>query len=300
MDLKTNLEGIEKDFEGTIGITAKNLGTGEEAIINGDILFPLASVFKIPVIVTLYRQVDNRNISLDDKIEMTDYARVPGSGVLKELSPGHEMTIRDYRTLMMLISDNTATDMVVDLLGKENINNTMIELGLKDTRITTCREILFSFLGLADVDTTKWTIDLWNETIKKRREEGYTPPEELRRKMDNVTTPNDMMKLLEKIYKGEAASRSSCDEILELMKKCQTGKNRISKNIPRDEIKIAHKTGTIKGVVNDVGIVFPKEKEPYIICVFTKDIEGEPEIYVPTGEKAIATASKIVYDSFVN
>jgi len=300
MDLKTNLEGIEKDFEGTIGITAKTLGTGEEAIVNGDILFPLASVFKIPVIVTLYRQVDAGNISLDAKIEMTDYARVPGSGVLKELSPGHEMTIRDYRTLMMLISDNTATDMVVDLLGKENINNTMIELGLKDTRITTCREILFSLLGLANVDTKEWTIDLWNETIKKRRDEGYTPPEELRRKMDNVTTPNDMMKLLEKIYKGEAASRSSCDEILELMKKCQTGKNRISKHIPRDEIKIAHKTGTITGVVNDVGIVFPKEKEPYIICVFTKDIEGEPEIYVPIGEKAIATASKIAYDCFVN
>jgi len=299
MDLKFNLEEIEKDFEGTLGITAKNLGTGEEAIVNGDIIFPLASVFKIPVIVTLYRQVDAGNISLDDKIEMTDYARVPGSGVLKELSPGHEMTIRDYRTLMMLISDNTATDMVVDLLGKENINNTMIELGLKDTRITTCREILFSFLGLVDVEPNEWTIELWNETIKKMRDECYKPPEKPRRKTDNVTTPNEMMKLLEKIYKGEAASKGSCDEIIELMKKCQTGKNRISKYLPRDEVKIAHKTGTIKGVANDVGIVFPKEKEPYIICVFTKDIEGEPEIYVPIGEKAIATASKIIYDCFV-
>ncbi len=120
MNLKSKLEGIEKEFEGTIGIAVKNLGTGEEAIVNGDIIFPLASVFKIPVIATLYRQVDAGNISLDANIEMTDYSRVPGSGVLKELSSGLEMTVRDYRTLMMMISDNTATDMVVDLLGKES------------------------------------------------------------------------------------------------------------------------------------------------------------------------------------
>ena len=296
--MKSNLEEIEKEFEGTVGISVKNLGTGEEAIVNGSIIFHLASVLKIPAMVELYRQVDAGNISLDDKIEMTNYARVPGSGIIKELTPGLEMTVRDYRTLMMMISDNTATDMIVDLVGKEKINNTMIELGLKDTMVATCREILFEILGLRDVDPKELTIDFFNETIKKRREGKRKPSEKPRRKLDNVSTPIEMMKLLEKIYKGEAASRESCDEIMALMKRCKTGQNRISKHLPRDDIELAHKTGTISGVVNDVGIVFPKNKDPYIICVFTKDIEGESEIYVPIGEEAIAKTSKIVYEFF--
>ena len=228
---------------------------------------------------------------------MTNYARVPGSGIIKELTPGLEMTVRNYSTLMIIISDNTATDMIVDLLGKEKINNTMIELGLKETRVTTCREILFEILGLCDVDPKEWTIDFWNETEKKMREEKSKPSEKPRRKFDNVSTPLEMMKLLEKIYRGEAASRESCDEIMALMKRCRTGQNRISKHLPIDDIELAHKTGTISGVVNDVGIVFPKDKEPYIICVFTKEIEGE---HVPIGEEAIAKASKIVYECFAN
>jgi len=291
LSLKSNLEEIEKEFEGTVGISVKNLGTGEEAMVNGSIIFPLASVLKIPAMVELYRQVDAGNISLDDKIEMTNYARVPGSGIIKELTPGLEMTVRDYRTLMMMISDNTATDMIIDLLGKEKINNTLIELGLKDTMVATCREILFEILGLRDVDPKELTIDFWDETKKKISK----PSERHKRTLDNISTPLEMMKLLEKIYKGEAASRESCDEIMALMKRCKTGQNRISKHLP-DDIELAHKTGTISGVVNDVGIVFPKNKAPYIICVFTKDIEGESEIYVPIGEETIAKASKIVYE----
>ena len=146
MSLEEEIEKVSEDLEGTLGVAIKNLGTGKEYMLNADESFYFASVYKLPVLVELYRQVEEEMIELDEKLLMTRYAWRGGSGVLKELSPGLEMTIRDYRTLMMLISDNTATDMVVDLLGKENINNTMLELGLKDTRISTCREILFSFL----------------------------------------------------------------------------------------------------------------------------------------------------------
>lgn len=296
--MKVQIEKIAEDLEGTMGVAVKNLGTGEEVTINGDELFQLASVFKVPVIVTLYREVDAGNISLDDKVEMTYYSKVPGSGVLKELTPGLELTIRDYRALMMLISDNTATDTVVEAVGKDNVNKTMLELGLKDTKISTCREILFGYLGLDDVDPKKWTIDLWDETIKKIREEAYQLPKETKLKNINLTTPRNMMMLLEKIHGGEVASRCSCDEILALMKRCQTGGNRIWKYLPRDRVEVAHKTGTVNGVVNDAGIVYPKEGDPYIICVFTKDIEAESGGYVPIGEEAIAKVSKIAYDCF--
>jgi beta-lactamase class A len=296
--MKVQIEKIAEDLEGTMGVAVKNLGTGEEVTLNGDELFQLASVFKVPVIVTLYREVDAGNIRLDDKVEMTHYSKVPGSGVLRELTPGLELTIRDYRALMMLISDNTATDTVVEAVGKDNVNKTMLELGLKDTKISTCREILFGYLGLDDVDPEKWTIDLWDDKIKKIREEAYQFPKETKLKNINLTTPRDMMRLLEKIHGGKAASRCSCDEILALMKRCQTGGNRIWRYLPRDRVDVAHKTGTVNGVVNDAGIVFPKDGDPYIICVFTKDIEAESGGYVSIGEEAIAKVSKIAYDRY--
>ena len=267
LSLEEKFEKVSEDLEGTLGVAIKNLGTGKEYILNADESFYFASVYKLPVLVELYRQVEGEMIELDEKLLMTRYAWRGGSGVLKELSPGLEMTIRDYRTLMMLISDNISAQICAGLVRNENTNNTMKELGLDNT-----------------VVGSSW----------------------IPNKEGNVTTPRDIMLLLEKIYEGEAASRESCDEIIELMKKCQTGKNRISKYLPRDDVEVAHKTGTISGVVDDVGIVFPKAFEPFIICVFTKFIKGWEEGYaswekgggVEQGEEAIAKISKAAYDHF--
>ena len=298
MELKAEIEKIAEELEGTLGVSVKNLETGEEAVVNGEMRFPMASVFKIPVITTLYRKVDAGEIDLDDEIELTGYAKVPGSGVLKELTLGLKLKIRDYRTLMMTISDNTATDTIVDLVGKGDVNKAMSELGLKKTTITKCRDILFKIAGLGDIDPKDRTMEIFIEKMKGRKIERVS--KELKRGWENVTTPRDMMVLLEKIYRGEAASRGSCNKIIELMKKCQTGENRIWKYLPRDRVEVAHKTGTVDSVVNDVSLVFPKGKTPYILCAFTKDVEaegGSREI-VAIGEEAIAKVSKIAYEYF--
>ena len=257
--MNEKIEKISEDLEGTLGVAIRHLGTGKKYLLNADESFCFASVYKLPVLVELYRQVEEKIIDLDEKLVMTKYAWRGGSGVLKELTHGLEMTVMDYRTLMMLIRDNISAHICANLVRNVNTNKTMKELGLNNTTVGNSR----------------------------------IPHEE-----GNVTTPLDIMVLLEKIYKGEAASRESCDEIMDLMKRCKTGQNRISKHLPTKDIEIAHKTGTINGIVNDVGIVFPKNKEPYIICVFTKDIEGESEIYVPIGEEAIAKVSKTVYECF--
>ncbi len=307
MALEEQIKDIAEGLKGTLGVAVKNLKSGEEAMVNGDDLFQLASVFKVPVIVTLYRQVDSGKFDLDERVEMTEYEKVPGSGVLRELTPGLELTIKDYRTLMMMISDNTATDMLVDLVGKDNVNNTMLELGLQRTKISTCREILFELVGLGDVDPKDRTMQLWSETMRKIQEGIISRPGRVKMGESNVSTPREMMTLLEKIYDGEAASRTSCEEIIALMKRCQTGENRIWRHLPRDKVEVAHKTGTVMGVVNDGGIIFPKDGDPYILCAFTKNLVGEDvestaskEVAEATsrGEEAISKVSKIAYEYF--
>lgn len=290
MNLKLKLEEIDKSIEGVMGAAFKKLDTGEEVLWNGDEPFYFASVVKVPILVELFRQIDNGKINLDDKLEMGKSAVVPGSGILKLLTPGLEMSVRDLTTLMMVISDNTATDMILDLVGKERVKKTIRELGLEKTEIrTSIRDLLFDLVGLKDVELEDRTIDLYREMTKpekvKELKRGKTS------EIDNYTTPREMMFLLEKIYKKEAASGQSCESIIDIMKNCQTGYNRILKYLPREEVEVAHKTGSLRDVKNDVGIVFPKDKRPYIICVFTKD-----QIDSTAGEEAIAETSKAAYE----
>jgi beta-lactamase class A len=290
MNLKSKLEEIDKSIEGVMGAAFKNLDTGEEILWNGDKPFYFASVVKIPILVELFRQIDKGKIDLDDKLEMGKSTVVPGSGVLKLLTPGLEMTVRDLTTLMMVISDNTATDMILDLVGKERVKTTMRELGLERTEIrTSIRDLLFDLVGLKAVEPEDRTVDLYRDMTKpdkvKELKRGKTS------EIDNYTTPREMMFLLEKIYKKEAASGQSCEKMIDIMKNCQTGYNRILKYLPREKVEVAHKTGSLRDVKNDVGIVFPEEKSPYIICVFTKD-----QIDSTAGEEAIAEASKAAYE----
>ena len=120
---------------------------GEAASLNGDELFPTASVFKVPVIVELYRQVEAGAVSLEEELALREEDKVPGSGILQELSPGLMVTLRDLVSLMMIVSDNTATDLLIEKVGMENVNATLRRLGLKRTTVVAdCRDILFDLM----------------------------------------------------------------------------------------------------------------------------------------------------------
>ena len=279
-------------FDGKLGVSVKNLGSGEAALLNGDELFPTASVFKVPVIVELYRQVDAGAISLDEKVTLLERDKVPGSGILRELGEGLELSIRDLIELMMILSDNTATDLLTERVGMDDVNATLRELGLERTRVVAdCRDILFDLIGLSDIPDEERTIDLYRE---KAREGAGKGTWSLGTEENDVTTPDEMLRLLEMIFNGEAASRGSCDAILETMRRCQTGGYRIAKYLPRGNIDFAHKTGSLPGIRNDAGIVTLRSTgESYIISCFTK---GAADVYA--AEEAIAQASKNVYGYF--
>jgi beta-lactamase class A len=292
MAIVEELEDIAELFQGTMGIAGKNLTSGEVYDLNGDQLFPTASVFKIPVLVEMYRQVERGEIDLDEEIILRDIDKVPGSGILREMSEGLTISIKDLASLMMIVSDNTATDLILHKVGKDEVNGTLEELGFEQTRIVVgCREILFDLVGLSGIPEEEKTLENYMFQAEQGEIEGSWS---LGVEDNNVTTPREMAHLLELIVKGEAASRESCDSILEIMGRCQTGRYRIPKYLPSKEIQLVHKTGSLPGIRNDSGVITIKSSgERYILSCFTKDA-----VDVYEAEEAIAEASLRVYEYF--
>jgi len=292
MSLISRIHREAEGFSGVLGVAVKHLRTGESASLMGGELFPTASVFKLPVIVELYRQVDAGTLSLDEKMILREEDKVPGSGVLKELSPGLAVTLRDLVELMMILSDNTATDIVVEKVGMERVNEALRSLGLRRTKIVAdCRDMLFDLIGLNDIPEDEKTMALYREKSKGVKLGGSWS---LGTEHNDVTTPNEMLRLVEMIVEGRAASRSSCDAILETMSRCQTGTYRIAKYLPRESVEVADKTGALPGIRNDAGVVTLLESgERYVLSCFTK---GASDNYA--AEEVIARVSRGVYDHF--
>ncbi|MBN2336165.1 serine hydrolase [Candidatus Bathyarchaeota archaeon] len=292
MSLLDAIKEPAEGFKGVLGVAVKHLDTGEEASHNGEKLFPTASVFKVPVLVEFYRQVERGLLSLDEEVVLMESDKAPGSGVLKELSEGISISLRDLLSLMMIVSDNTATDLIASRVGFDNVNRMLDELGLSRTRVVKyCREILFDLVGVNNLPLKKMTLDVF----KAAAEGGdYVGSWSLGVEGNDVTTPMEMTRLLELIAGGEATSRESCDNILELMGKCQTGGYRIPKYLPSKAVLLQRKTGSLPGIRNDVGVVTMKETgERYALSCFTM---GAEDVY--EAEEAIAQVSLNVYNHF--
>lgn len=292
MTLYNEIVKETKGFEKILGIAVRHLGTEEEVNFNGDQLFPTASVFKVPVIVELYRQIETGKLSLDDRLVLKDSLKVPGSGILKELTEGLEVSIRDLSRLMMILSDNTATDMLVEKVGKDNINATMRRLGLQNTVVVAdCRDLLFDLVGENSLPDEEKTLDLYLKLSKNGANKGTWG---LGTERNDVTTPSEMNKLLTQIVEGNAAGRASCDAILDTMGKCQTGEYRVPKYLPAEKVKMQRKTGSLPGIRNDVGVItILATGEKYCISCFAK---GAEDVYA--AEEAIARISRNVYQHF--
>ncbi len=125
------LAAVQRQFRGVLGVAARDLASGAEIRHNVNDVFSAASCIKVPVLVEVFRQVEAGHLSLDEPIPYTAAHRVPGSGVLKDLTVGRAMPLRDAVTLMIIISDNTATNMLIDAVGGVGpVNRTMTALGV--------------------------------------------------------------------------------------------------------------------------------------------------------------------------
>ena len=254
--LEHKIRAIADGVDGVVGVTIQDLTTTERFALRGDTVFTQASAIKLPVLVELFRQVEQGRHGLDDLITLEQNDVVPGSGVLQRLTPGSvRMTLRDVATLMVTVSDNTATNMIIDRVGMENVNQTMVRLGLPQTKLQ--RKMMDSEAWLAD--------------------------------RENLSTPNEQARLLELIHRGDVLNDASRKELLHILSIPKS--SRIRPLLPSGT-RVAHKTGTVSGVVVDVGIVY-LEGRPFIIAGMGNWLVDGPE-----AERALEQVALAAYQYF--
>jgi len=246
--LQANIERITKSINADWGIYLKCLETGEEIAINADKQMDTMSVIKIPLMVEAFRQIEAGKFSLEDKITLKESDKRPGTGIIRSLDPGAVLTIKDLLTLMIIVSDNTATDLIFDKVGgTEPVNQLAQSYGLKNTRAT----------GIADT---------WFKALRATpsaaqfHTEGKTP--------FGLSSPRDMGKLLEMMERGQAVSKKSSDLMLQMMRG-QVYSSRLPKYLAGTGFRVPHKTGDFLPYIgNDVGILESQNRN-VIIAVFT-------------------------------
>jgi beta-lactamase class A len=237
-----------------LGIGCKDFENGQELYLNADEPFPAASTFKVPLLIALYEQAAKGCLSLDDTYILRDEDMAIGSGVLSELTPGVSMSLRDYATLMMIISDNTATDVIYKHVGQENISKVIAKMNLKNTKCDmTCDHLVritYSIPLELSPKEAKARFTLEDSKVNNVLYENMDGP--------NVTSsPRDMVTMFSLIWNHEIASPEACEEMISIMSACQTN-SRIPYYLPRrgsNKARIAHKTGSLYAVANDSGII---------------------------------------------
>jgi beta-lactamase class A len=298
--LKKQIEGVISGTEGEIGVAAKHLESGQELDVNGDMYFPMASVFKVPILVEVLAQIKEGKFTLNDEISIQKSDQHLGSGMLSDLeAPGIKLSLKNLITLMMIISDNSATDILLTKVGAENVNQRLRGYGLEKITVNrTCQHLIMDFVGLDYEKYKGISLDEFSEVYRAERDKDPEAFEKASEKFSEIfkdqSTPQAMNRLLEMIYKKEILDEGSCDFILSLMLECQTGQGRIKGNLPA-RTKIAHKTGTIGGTVNDSGIIYLPDSLGHVaLTIFTKDMTLKSKDV----EEIIAHVSKFVYDYF--
>ena len=251
-----SVNSIVETSNAVVGVAIKNIATGEHLFINENEIFPQASCIKIHILTEVYEQAAEGRFSLSDIKPFPSSVAVGGSGILHAVADGTgSMSIRDYCVLMMVLSDNSATNFLINLVGMDNVNATLKENGAGNTKL---QRLMMDY-----------------EAAKAGRE--------------NISTPNDVMHILEKLYNGELVNKQASADMLSIMEIEKDGwlKEGIDPTVP-----IANKAGDVEGVRCDVGIVLLKDS-PYIICVMTKLLEHDED-----GTAIIRDISRETYEYF--
>lgn len=284
---------------GRVGVAAVHIETGRWVALNPQERFPMASTYKVPIAIALLERVDRGELRLDALVPIDTSDVSPGSGTLADLfqHPGVALSVRNHLELMMLISDNTATDVCLRLVGgPEAVTERLRAWGIEGIGVhRPTKRLIADWLGLED-QTAPWSIARFR-SAQARLSPEVRQAAAARFDADerDTATPVAMAELLRKLFLGHFLSPGSTALLLDIMYRCRTGPNRLLGLLPAGT-RVAHKTGTIGGTLNDVGIIaLPDGAGHVAIAVFIKSSDRD----TATRERAIAEIARAVHDYFL-
>jgi beta-lactamase class A len=299
--LRLQIEEAIKPARGDVGVAIRHLESGVELAVRGDEPFPMASVVKLPILVELYAQHRAGRVNLDEMYVLTERDPHVGSGDISvnfDL-PGVALSVRNLANLMMMISDNSATDILLTRVGAANATARMRSLGLSGIRVDRTTQELILDYGGHDTDRLKGMVlqELRPLIRRPREDEAARLARDTRYANDprDQATPRDLTRLLEMLGKGQVVDEAASRDMLELMKRCRTGNARIKGLLPGGTV-VAHKTGSVGGTIDDVGIVYlPHGAGHVAISVLSKRTLAESADV----ERVIAEIARYAYDYFM-
>jgi beta-lactamase class A len=299
-----SLAGISR---GTVGVAVVHLETGRAVYLNRSEAFPMASTYKVPIAVQLLSRIDRGEVRIDSMIAIRPGDLHPGSGTLTELfnQPGVALSVRNLMELMLRISDNSATDVLLRTAGgPAAVNARLQSLGVRGIRVDrpTIR-LISDYIGIVNLPSDTVPFEQFRALAMAVPDSmAQIAASAVERDPRDTSTPEGMALLLEKIWRGQAMSTPSTELLLDIMRRCVTGAERLKGMLP-PEASVAHKTGSLGagsgargvGTQNDVGIIELPGNAGHLVTVVL--VKGEDQ--AARGERAIAQIARAAYDYFV-
>lgn len=235
--LHRSLDAVASAHHGVLGYVVWNLDTGERLSLRGDETFPTASLIKVPILVTLYDLADKKQLSLDDPLTVLKIDQVPGSGVLQFMHPGMSLSVHDAASLMIVLSDNTATNLLLDRIAIRRVWQKMESLGLPHTKVHS--KTYLRLTSVAMDSSVKYGL--------------------------GVSTPNEMAHLFELLADGKAVNPAADSAMLDILRNNADGDS-MQRTI--DGMSVPHKTGATDSVRTECALFHLQSR--VVACGFTK------------------------------
>jgi beta-lactamase class A len=267
------LQPLAQEFSGALSVAFYDFRTGARYLYQAEATMRAASLIKLPLLVLALERASAGALSLRARYPLRAEDQVGGAGVLQALAPGLALTLEDLLTLMIIVSDNTATNMVIDILGEATINPALQALGLRQTRLV-----------------GKLQLPLVQQNAAQRRGEA------------NATSALDMLGLLLRLDQGELLAPEYTALARSILSK-QQYTEALSRYLPRDaeldapHVVVASKSGCLRGLWHDAGIVYNASGAPlYVLVVMTDGARDRSYSFEQEGMMLIAQLSRAVFD----
>ncbi|MEX2374342.1 MAG: serine hydrolase [Dehalococcoidia bacterium] len=306
--LRSQVLGLVEQTSGEVGVSIRHLESGLGFDIDGDRRFPTASMYKVPIMIEVFRQREEGVLSLDERISIQPDV-LHFSTVLSRFDPGLNPTLRDLVFLMITESENAATDIVLNRVGADRVTATMQEFGFPSVSVDrTVKEMMEDYLGLSPEQRilTGPAFAAMMDSSPERahysrmwREADAAIPESVHRfsqEPKDVASPNDLTRILEMIARGQMVSAEASAEMLDIMLEARFGSDLLAGELP-PQTPVARKSGTLPTSLGETGIIFlPEGRGRLVVTVMTNRLRETRE----TSGGLVSRISRLAYEFFVS